>query len=187
MRKKYINGKVYQTDRKMKDENSLRKSNSMLIIVFIFHFLTFFQPRSDSVLAGFAAWHGNCESVQTGAFGGVPRPNGECALGRCATLGRRTVVKSGTQALAGFNAHNVFHLQGSELTWGVRWWVRAFQAASAGSPVRSGALLWYSRSSGRERGTRLTHGELALRWTWLNFCLTSETKQDLEEGKVLTR
>ena len=55
--------------------------------------------------------HGNCESVQTGAFGGVPRPNGACALGRCATLGRRTVVKSGTQALAGFNAHNVFHLQ----------------------------------------------------------------------------
>ena len=83
----------------------------MLIIVFIFYFLTFSQPRSDSVLAGFAAWHGNCESVQTGAFGGVPRPNGECGLGRCATLGRRTVVKSGTQALAGFNAHNVFHLQ----------------------------------------------------------------------------
>ena len=116
MRKKYINGKVHQMDRKMNSKTHSEKSNIMMIIVFIFHFLTFSQPRSDSVLAGFAAWHGNCESVQTGAFGGVPRPNGECALGRCATLGRRTVVKSGTQALAGFNAQNVFHLQGSELT-----------------------------------------------------------------------
>ena len=159
----------------------------MLIIVFIFHFLTF--PNQGPTLFWRDLRHGmaTANPYRPVLLAASLDPTGSVRWADAQLWGGEQWWNQGHKLLLG-SMHTMF-----STCKAVSWLEELDGGSELSRPLvqdRLSAAEHCSDTAGvqwRERGTRLTQGELALRWTWLNFCLTSETKHDLVEGKVLTR